>query len=963
MTSLSDSQNIDVDRNSGSNSPQLPPGSPLQACPHCEALIDITEREPLEVVECPGCTQLFAVSGQIDHYQIIDIAGKGGMGVVYKAYDAALDRYVALKLLKKSKSSDAQLIQQLEAEAAITASITDPNVVRVFGTGSDRGRFFIAMELVDKGSLDDLLRLQGRVAEAQVLEVGIQIASGLKAAQQLGLIHRDVKPGNILYADAHTAKIVDFGLAIFMEHEESVRGEIWGTPYYVAPEKLDQLPEDYRSDMYSLAATLFHALAGRPPFEAENASLVALKHLKSQAVSLQAFAPWVSNPTAHIINRTLSKNPEDRFQSYDELIHNFRYALEQLQEHGNAPQKRARVVLETEEDRKSWTWVVLAMGAVMIVLMVVFFTMWQKGNSAQETRELASGTKGKPTPEAAQKEVKYVILDKPLTSMVNREKDAMEEFRTALDTAPLSPTDRAWAQYLEALAGLATNRTLEAKSAFLRVEPFAARVKDAALGKFLTETAARLSKGERISTVDATSLNTNNYEAIGLLAYGLMDWQIGQHDDSVALLKKFRSAEPAGPDGWISSLKPLSNNVVEEFTAFQMEIDRFIAAKTPAERMTLAKSLQKHSPSLTARAESMIKPFAKEMEAQRAALTRIPDEGLYRVVNKKSGKNLDVSGFNMGEGGVLHQHEFFGQANQMFELSVNSPGFYRLRAFHSFTSVDVPSGKKDEGLEIKTWTDNGNSTQNWAIEPQGDGWFKLRSQSSAKVLSIQNQSMDSAAKIVQTTDSGAPDQFWKFELVGKKLTEGWYTGTIGERHDADKTEYKNGVFKLTDKGPDIWNRTDKANFVMRAAQGDFDLAVRVVNFVNDRDRPWIKAGLMVRPSVLGDKMNVAIFTTSDHIISHQRRPANNSDTTSNKVMGQGTQPLHFDIPLWLKIERRGDVFTTFHSADGQKWEQVGSDTLKMHPQTLIGIALSSHDPKDEFKPATVEFDNLSYTKK
>src|SRR4029078_11390700 len=187
-------------------------------------------------------------------------------------------------------------------------------------TGIDRGRFYIAMELVDKGSLDDLIRLQGRVAEIQTLEVGITIAKGLRAALQHGLIHRDVKPGNILFADAQTARIVDFGLAIFMEHEESARGEILGTPYYLAPEKLDGQPEDFRSDMYSLGATLFHALAGRPPFEAETASLVALKHLKSQPVSLQAFAPWVSNPTAHIINRTLCKDPDERYQSYDELI-------------------------------------------------------------------------------------------------------------------------------------------------------------------------------------------------------------------------------------------------------------------------------------------------------------------------------------------------------------------------------------------------------------------------------------------------------------------------------------------------------------------------------------------------------------------------------------------------------------------------------------------------------------------
>jgi regulation of enolase protein 1 (concanavalin A-like superfamily) len=330
---------------------------------------------------------------------------------------------------------------------------------------------------------------------------------------------------------------------------------------------------------------------------------------------------------------------------------------------------------------------------------------------------------------------------------------------------------------------------------------------------------------------------------------------------------------------------------------------------------------------------------------------RIPDEGLYRVVNKKSGKNLDVSGFNMGDGGIVHQHENFGQTNQIFELSPNSPGFYRLSAFHSSTSLDVLNGKTDEGLEIKTWGSNSAAPQKWAIEPQGDGWFKLRSQSSGKVLSVQNQSVESAAKIVQSTDKDAQDQFWKFEPVGKKLTEGWYTATIGERHNADKFEYKDGVFKLTDQGPDIWTRADKGTFVMRAAQGDFDLVVRVANFVTTHQ--WIKAGLMVRPSILPDKMNVAVFATSHHLVSHQRRPAANTDTTSIKLLDQV-------IPQWLKIERRGDVFTTFHSVDGQNWEQVASDTLKMHTQTLIGIALSSHDPD---KPATVEFDNLSYTKK
>ena len=182
----------------------------IQNCPDCGAAMDVSEVEPLSAVLCPTCGAPTTVSSLIDHFQLVDMLGHGGMGAVYKAHDTSLDRMVALKLLRKS-SGTAEQIKQLETEAAITASINHPHVVRVFSTGTDHGRFYIAMELVEKGTLDRLIELQGRVAEAQVLEVGIQIASGLRAAQQAGLIHRDVKPGNILFSDAHTAKIVLFG--------------------------------------------------------------------------------------------------------------------------------------------------------------------------------------------------------------------------------------------------------------------------------------------------------------------------------------------------------------------------------------------------------------------------------------------------------------------------------------------------------------------------------------------------------------------------------------------------------------------------------------------------------------------------------------------------------------------------------------------------------------------------------
>src|SRR4051812_6279192 len=114
MTSLSDSQNIDLTPGQADQSTTLPPGSPIQACPHCEALFDITEREPLEMIECPGCAAAIQVHGNVDHFQIVEEAGRGGMGVVYKAYDPSLDRYIAIKLLRKDHSEDKRLVDQLE---------------------------------------------------------------------------------------------------------------------------------------------------------------------------------------------------------------------------------------------------------------------------------------------------------------------------------------------------------------------------------------------------------------------------------------------------------------------------------------------------------------------------------------------------------------------------------------------------------------------------------------------------------------------------------------------------------------------------------------------------------------------------------------------------------------------------------------------------------------------------------
>jgi serine/threonine protein kinase len=292
-----------------------------QTCPACGAAVETSDAEPLASVACPACGEQIRVERTFDHFVVVETLGVGGMGTVYKARDTLLDRFVALKLLRRNLSSEVDHTSQLQQEARVAASVSDPNVIQVFSSGTDHGRFYVVMELVDHGSLDDLIEQRTSLPETLVLETGIQVAKGLRAASRQGLIHRDVKPANILFVDEHTAKISDFGLAGAAAQGSETEGVIWGTPYYVAPERLkNNDPEDFRSDVYGLGATLFHAVAGRAPIEGNTNSAALLLEIKQQPLELRAVAPKVSEGTAALLQRMISPDPAKRFSSYDELV-------------------------------------------------------------------------------------------------------------------------------------------------------------------------------------------------------------------------------------------------------------------------------------------------------------------------------------------------------------------------------------------------------------------------------------------------------------------------------------------------------------------------------------------------------------------------------------------------------------------------------------------------------------------
>ena len=309
----------------------------IDHCEACGCAMDVTVMQPFTNVECPQCKTHNRVKVDIGSYILKQRQGVGGMSLVFAAVDKTLGREVAIKILNENYSMDAKRTEQFEQEAKITAAISHPHVVRVYTVGKAFQRFFIAMELVPGDSLEQKMHAEGALPESDVLKWGEEVCEGLNAANEAGLIHRDIKPGNILFDSEGHVKIVDFGLALVTQGGKAQADEIWATPYYVSPETLDVLEEDFRSDIYALGASLFHALSGNPPFTTESRSTSDLKKIKMKLPTLKKSAPWLNDETCAVIDKAMSFSADDRYSSYKEFIDALRRAQMSLQNGGVMP--------------------------------------------------------------------------------------------------------------------------------------------------------------------------------------------------------------------------------------------------------------------------------------------------------------------------------------------------------------------------------------------------------------------------------------------------------------------------------------------------------------------------------------------------------------------------------------------------------------------------------------------------
>ena len=343
------------------------------ACPKCGSVVDAKGAPAFSPLQCDECKVKFSAPGKLGGFVLLKELGRGQMGVTYKAFEKVLGRLVAIKVMRASLGNDPKRVKDFMAEGRALASLDHPNAVRIYSIGQEKGQPYIVMELVNGRSVGHVMSQEKQLSEARALEIATGVARALRAASEIGLIHSDVKPDNIVLDEKGRAKLVDFGIAKFGPGKLDADAAI-GTPYYVAPEQVLRATVDHRTDIYSLGATLFHALAGVPPFPGTDLKTVLNARLKKPAPNIIKICRGLHLETVQVIDKMLQKDPGQRYQDYDELLKDLRKACwaagaELTQEADDIP-----LAMAVSQSRKSSIGIVVF--AVMLLLAAAGVGAW-----------------------------------------------------------------------------------------------------------------------------------------------------------------------------------------------------------------------------------------------------------------------------------------------------------------------------------------------------------------------------------------------------------------------------------------------------------------------------------------------------------------------------------------------------------------------------------------------------------
>jgi serine/threonine protein kinase len=766
-----------------------------QTCPACGATIDTSAAEPLMRLPCPRCGEKVRVERAFNNFVLVETLGIGGMGTVYKARDTLLDRLVALKLLRKDLGDETDYGTRLQQEARVAASVNHPNVIQVFSSGMDHDQFYLVMELVDHGSLDDLIEQRQRLPEEQVLEAGVQVAKVLRAAQAKGLIHRDVKPANILFADEHTAKIGDFGLAGVAAETAETRGEIWGTPYYVAPERLDNNPEDFRSDIYSLGATLFHAVAGRAPIEGETNSATALRELKNKPLDVRAVTPQVSAATARIFHRMLAPDPAKRFASYEELVTELQKAQRGLTGEGEISPRKTR-------------WLI---GAAALVLAAIGVGIFIFANKPKPQVSSGVASLSAATVSNADLERQFGAAQHEL--LIGHHKVAQATFaRIALDAKGHQPIYD-WVLLNQGLAALIGREKSQARQAFQSVENagqagFARQ--DADLASFFLATAKMMAAPGVIPASAATQ--TQGFESFGLLLFALKDVEQTDVSDAVTLLERFTKAQPSGRFAWIADYKPLARKFLDDAKLYlewkkePKKAGNIAQLSANLEKLRqMRKNLKMHT-ALSDEFSAEEKSLARAVVDQQKVETTTRDQGRKKVLEKEATAwNAAVANYRQ----KIAIFDFTGALDAINAAKVSEPSLreaqsglqkkarwlieWKNKLIDDLNRIHF-SGAIAEGGAQYTGIDGANAQKLSFKNPYGSAQFPWTKLTPKTLLGV-------STTFIQPNAPDAADREWLSAVFAAETGDSKAAGEMAEKAAAAKPEYRNQISLLKPTPP------------------------------------------------------------------------------------------------------------------------------------------------------------------
>ena len=336
-----------------------------------------------------------------DRYEIIRAIGEGGMANVYLALDTILDRKVAVKILRGDLAEDEKFVRRFQREAISASSLNDPNIVEVYDVGEDNGKYFIVMEYVQGLTLKQLIKKRGALTLPEVQDIMLQLTSAVAHAHESYIIHRDIKPQNVIILEDGRVKIMDFGIAVALNAGEFTQtNSVMGTVYYIPPEQANGGAATIKSDIYSLGILMYELVTGHVPFKGDNPVEVAIKHMNEEIPSICEYDPEMPQSIENIILRAAAKNPKNRYDSALEMYEDLETALDKDRfnepkviykyrekgfddEKSSVKQGRAARNAVKEEDKKDKRMnkaliIIGSIVGVLIFALLFVFIIWPK---------------------------------------------------------------------------------------------------------------------------------------------------------------------------------------------------------------------------------------------------------------------------------------------------------------------------------------------------------------------------------------------------------------------------------------------------------------------------------------------------------------------------------------------------------------------------------------------------------